>query len=300
MHPRTSGDLTAPRTREPSAASRTATATAWEPRARTALAAFAALTLLPMLGLAGLAFTGAIDGEALQALTPAAMLLPALAAIVVWSTLRTVPLGRALGVRPAGSWRRALGWSLVALAAVAALGLATAAVAVLVGAAQPGDAWRAAMPAIPAVLGTMLALSLAEEVGWRGFALRLLAPIGVVRASLAIAAFWALWHAPSLAVWVWEGTMPLAAAATTLGSLLLGGLVLAALAVLGGSVWPAVVGHAAMNSLVVFATSTLVTGETAPIGAVGLLPWAVAAVVLLLLAVRSLRDRRAAAPSVTE
>jgi len=89
--------------------------------------------------------------------------------------------------------------------------------------------------------------------------------------------------------------MPLAGALTTLGGLLLGGLVLSALSALGGSVWPAVVGHAAMNSLVVFATSTLVTGDPAAIGAIGWIPWALAAAALLLLASRAPRARRLAA-----
>ncbi|GEK80859.1 CPBP family intramembrane glutamic endopeptidase [Agrococcus baldri] len=256
------------------------------PRARTALAAFAALTLLPMVGLAALAFAGGIDGADLQAMTTAVMLLPALVAVFVWSVTRPLPIGQALRVRPERGWPRALGWSLVALVAVAAIGAATAGLALLLGIAEPGLDWQAVLPAIPPVLATMLALSLAEEVGWRGFAQRLLAPIGLVRASLGIAAFWALWHAPAMTVWVWEGSMPLAVALTTLGGLLLGGLVLSALAALGGSVWPAVAGHAAMNSIVVFATSTLVTGDAAEIGALGLLPWALAAAALLAVAAR--------------
>lgn len=262
----------------------------WLPHARTALAGFGALTLLPVLGLAALALAGGIDGTALQALTPAVMLLPALVAIFVWSVTRPLPLGRALRVTPERGWLRTIGWSLLALLAVTALGAATAGLAVLLGIAQPGLDWQSAVPAIPAVLGTMLALSLAEEVGWRGFAQRLLAPIGLVRASLAIAAFWALWHAPAMAVWVWEGSMPLAVALTTLGSLLLGGLVLSALSALGGSVWPAVVGHAAMNSLVVLLTSTVVTGDAAAIGVLGWLPWALAAGLLLVLAARRRRS----------
>ncbi|MCH1881578.1 CPBP family intramembrane glutamic endopeptidase [Agrococcus sp. ARC_14] len=270
------------------------TPSGWAPHARIALAAFAALTLLPMLGLAALAFAGGIDGAILQDMTPALMLLPALVAVFVWSVTRPHDFGDALRLRAERGWLRAIGWSLAALPVVALLGIVTAGAAVLLGVAQPGVDWQTLLPAVPSVFTSMLLLALAEEVGWRGFAQRLLAPVGVVRASLAIAAFWALWHTPAMAIWVWEGTMPVAVAATTLSSLLLGGLVLSALAALGGSVWPAVVGHAAMNSLVVFTTSTLVTGDAAAIGAIGWLPWALAAVSLLLLTTRALRGRRAA------
>jgi uncharacterized protein len=259
-------------------------------RAAAALGAFAALTLLPVLGLAALAFAGAIDGATIQALTPAAMLLPALVAVSVWSLTRPAPLGVLLRVRPERGWRRAVGWSVLALVAVVALGAAAAGSAALLGVAEVGTAWRAVLPALPVTFVTMLAFALAEEVGWRGFAQHLLAPIGPVRASLAIAAFWSLWHAPAMAVWVWEGTMPLAAALTTLGSLVLGGAVLSALALLGGSVWPAVVGHAAMNSAVVYLTSTVVTGDPAAIGSAGLVPWALAGAGLLALVAASSRS----------
>lgn len=264
----------------------------WLPRGRSAIAAFAALTLLPMLALAGLAFAGAIDGDTLQAFTPAVMMLPALVAVLVWSVTRPLPFGQAMRLRAERGWLRAIGWSLVALVVIAALGALTGELAVALGIAQPGADALAVLPAVPGVFATMLVLSLAEEVGWRGFGQRLLAPLGLVRASLAIAAFWALWHAPAMAVWVWEGSMPLEVALTTLGSLLLGGLVLSALSALGGSVWPAVVGHAAMNSLVVYATSTRVTGDPAAIGALGWAPWAIAAVLLLLIATGVVRRRR--------
>lgn len=265
--------------------------TAWRPRARTALLAFAVLTALPVAGLAALVAAGGMTGEDLQALTPAVMLLPALVAVFVWSTTRAEPLGRALRLRPERGWVRSLAWSVLAVAVIATLGAATAALAVLLGVAQPSDDWRGVLPALPVALGSAAAFALAEEVGWRGFAQRLLAPIGLVRSSLVIAAFWALWHAPALAVWVIEGSMPLAVAATTLGSLLLGGLVLSALGALGGSVWPAVAGHAAMNTIVVLATSAAVSGDAAGIGAIGLLPWALTAAGLLVLAARRGRRR---------
>lgn len=261
-------------------------------RPGTILAALAALTLLPVLGLAAFAFAGGIDGTGLQSLTPAVMLLPALATVIVWSITRPEPLGSALRLRAERGWRRSLGWSVLALGIIGVLGIATAGIAVLLGVAQPNVDWAAVLPALPVAVVTALAFALAEEVAWRGWAQRLLAPAGLVRSSLVIAGFWATWHAPALAVWVVEGSMPLPVALVTLGGLVPGGLVLSALAALGGSVWPAAVGHAAMNTLVVVATSTLVTGDATAIGLLGWLPWALAALVLLALAARSLRAAR--------
>jgi len=48
------------------------------------------------------------------------------------------------------------------------------------------------------VLGVTVnaALAVGEEVGWRGYLLWELAPMGYVRASIAIGTIWGLWHAP--------------------------------------------------------------------------------------------------------
>jgi len=88
---------------------------------------------------------------------------------------------------------------------------------------------------------------LGEEIGWRGYALpRLIAGHGPLRASLALAGLWVIWHLPLF--WL-EG------AAQSGGSLGWFALVVGASAVLftgfwlrtGGNLWLAVVLHAGIN-----------------------------------------------------
>ena len=46
------------------------------------------------------------------------------------------------------------------------------------------------------LIGNTLTFSLGEELGWRGFLLPRLLPLGEVRASLLTGAIWAIWHYP--------------------------------------------------------------------------------------------------------
>mgnify|MGYP006294190513 CR=1 FL=1 len=61
-----------------------------------------------------------------------------------------------------------------------------------------GIAGALATVGIVLVLGVTVnaALAVGEEVGWRGYLLWELAPLGFVRASIAIGTIWGLWHAP--------------------------------------------------------------------------------------------------------
>ena len=102
----------------------------------------------------------------------------------------------------------------VALAAVAPVVLAYAALGLLLAAPGvsfdpetdlvPGLALPSGVPGLLAALGLVLVLGLivnailafGEEVGWRGYLLWELAPLGFWRASLLVGAIWGLWHAP--------------------------------------------------------------------------------------------------------
>lgn len=102
-----------------------------------------------------------------------------------------------------------------------------------------------------AVLGGALVNVVAtfgEEVGWRGYLLGALAPLGRRRAALAVGVVWGLWHAP-LIVQGWNyPDQPV------LGSLLMvlftlaWAVILGWLRLRGGSVWPAALGHGAINA----------------------------------------------------
>lgn len=141
----------------------------------------------------------------LVALAPAYMFTPLVAAAV--TLLRSdVPL-RAIGGR-IGRVRWLLAAAVAALALlVVALGIAVAVPGVafdptgdpLPGIALPaGPLGVVALGAVILALGTTVnaVFALGEEVGWRGYLLWELAPLGFWRASAAIGVAWGLWHAP--------------------------------------------------------------------------------------------------------
>jgi membrane protease YdiL (CAAX protease family) len=138
-------------------------------------------------------------------LAPLYMFTPLLAAAV---TVLTSDAGiDTLGVR-LGNPR----WLLVS----AVLPLVLAVLATGVAIAVPGIAFSPGATLLPGVqlpsgivgtlatIGVILVLgvtvnavmAVGEEVGWRGYLLWELAPLGYGRASLAIGAIWGLWHAP--------------------------------------------------------------------------------------------------------
>lgn len=128
-----------------------------------------------------------------------ALIAPALAAVIV--TLGTS--GRSglaeLAARVA-RWRFPLRWWAVALSPLAFLVIAIL-LATALGAAPGADEYGrysgVASVGIVGVAAFALINGLGEETGWRGFALPLLQErVGAVRASMIIAALWALWHLP--------------------------------------------------------------------------------------------------------
>ncbi|HLI25836.1 MAG TPA: CPBP family intramembrane glutamic endopeptidase [Chloroflexota bacterium] len=120
-----------------------------------------------------------------------------------------------------------------------------------------------------------------EEVGWRGYLLAALAPLGGRRAALLVGLVWGLWHVPLIVQgWNYPGQ-------PVLGSLLMvlfaltWAVVFAWLRLWSGSVWPAVLGHGAINAagsslLALFPMDNPLLG--APVGLVVQVPgmlWAV-------------------------
>jgi membrane protease YdiL (CAAX protease family) len=209
----------------------------------------------------------------------AIMWTPALAAAVVsrWSE-PSVPLAVALGLRP---WRP-LGRTLAFCALAMLLALATTLAALAVGAAlgvyrfdlhsfsglqellaQQLAGRAAAAPALPPlpllaamnVLSVTLAaplaaaLTLGEEIGWRGWLLPRLMPLGTGPALLGSGIVWGLWHAPLILLGYNYGATPGAVALACMSAMcIVVGAVLAWLRLRSGSVWPAALGHAALNT----------------------------------------------------
>jgi membrane protease YdiL (CAAX protease family) len=100
--------------------------------------------------------------------------------------------------------------------------------------------------------------TLGEEFGWRAYLQPKLMLLGWRRAMLWMGLIWGLWHWPILALgynygWDYAG-------APWLGMLLfiwfttIFGIILGWLTIRGGSVWPAVIGHGALNGIAALST----------------------------------------------
>jgi uncharacterized protein len=91
--------------------------------------------------------------------------------------------------------------------------------------------------------------ALGEEIGWRGYLLPKLMPLGTVPALIASGLIWALWHAPVILLGYNYGATPgwLALACMSAMCIVVGS-VLAWTRLRSGSVWPAALGHGAFNS----------------------------------------------------
>lgn len=103
-------------------------------------------------------------------------------------------LGRA---RPRGH----LGWYLLALCAVSMLYLTGIGLFVLVGGEAPHPLFQTTSAGLGLILLGQVAVVVAEEFGWRGYALpRLQALLGSRAASVTLGLVWASWHLPMFLV----------------------------------------------------------------------------------------------------
>jgi membrane protease YdiL (CAAX protease family) len=106
--------------------------------------------------------------------------------------------------RPEPPPRPGARWLVVAILLFAAIHLAGMGVYRALGGAVPQWLFP---PGNPEQLAAMVIFPLAEEPGWRGFALpRLQARVGPLRASLIVGVLWAAWHAM---MFVLQGLTPL-------------------------------------------------------------------------------------------
>ncbi|CAG7844320.1 hypothetical protein USB125703_00550 [Pseudoclavibacter triregionum] len=262
--------------------------------------ALAAVTALS-LGLVAL-----VGPEAAAGLAVLGMPVPALIAILVElgsrgleverAAARTAPRPKLSAVFATGGSPRRV-WVGILLALVALLGVLGAQLLV----APALGIVDVALPADPAALGVAIAVQFAimllaatgEELGWRGWLHTRLRPRGLVATTVVTAGLWVAFHVPFLAVtgamsgWQW---------AAALGSIAFSSVLLTALRERAGSVWPAVVGHAILNSLVLGGQQAFAAVPTDGPGMVGFqaVAWAgflVAAAILLR------TGRREAAPA---
>lgn len=94
---------------------------------------------------------------------------------------------------------------------------------------------------------------LGEEFGWRAYLQPKLMPLGGRKAMLLMGVIWGLWHAPVIAMGHNYGTSypgaPWVGILATIWIMFILGTFLGWAVLRGGSVWPAVIGHGAINGI---------------------------------------------------
>ena len=245
-------------------------------------------------------------------LLPAMMFTPAVAALVVTFVLRVPRRGRrseVLGLWPLRPARRVV-WLIVAgwLAppVIVALGILLSAAfgfvrldlgfsafaAQLESALPPGTP----LPPVGLVVGAQIAsipiaalvnavFAFGEELGWRGWLVPALRPLGTGTALLASGAIWGLWHSPIILLGYNFGRTDISGVLFMVGGCVAWGVLLGWLRLRSASVWPAVVAHGALNAsagLVLLVAAA--QPDLALAGPLGVATWVVLAVVDAVLA----------------
>lgn len=190
-----------------------------------------------------------ISNPELDGLIAGLMLVPALASVVARLALREGFSD--VSFRFGG--RR--GWSAMLLALVfpVAIGLVAYGIAWTGGLAGFDPASASLGLAVSFAVGMFVGLVLAsgEEIGWRGYMLTRLIDAGVPRPILAGGLIWAFWHVPLVLGGVYAaGPSPILSAVLIVVSITSFGYVISRLRLETGSVWPAVVLHAAWNRII--------------------------------------------------
>ncbi len=245
------------------------------------------------------------------ALLPAMMLTPAIAVLIVTFAMRVPARGeraRFLGLwplRPAKRvvWLMVVAWLvppfLVALTVLmsAALGfvrldLTFAAFAVELQKALPAGS---PMPPVEVVVFAQIAMipfaallnaipAFGEELGWRGWLVPALRPLGTWPTLLLSGAIWGFWHSPIILLGYNFGRTDLSGVLLMIGGCVAWGILLGWLRLRSASVWPAVIAHGSLNAaaglIVIFAAAKPDLALAGPLGVAG---WIVLAVVIAVL-----------------
>lgn len=258
-----------------------------------------------------------------QAVLAGMMYTPALGVLVATRLRRTPGLARALGLGFGGSFRRCVPYFLFALLAMPALAIAAPFVGALFGVfhadvlhlsgfsqrlagatagrALPLSPWGlaavqlASIPVAAFVPNGLLAFG--EELGWRGFLLPRLLPLGQWPALVIVGVVWGLWHTPVLLLGYNYPLHHRLGVLAMVGFTVVVGVLIGWLRLATGSIWPGVLAHGALNAsagsvaLFVRAGTHFDTALAAITGVTGwILP---VAVIVLLVALRRLPVRNA-------
>lgn len=270
------------------------------------------------------------DGLASPSLTlvgVAMMATPALAAlVVVFFVERSQRKAQTLGIWPLKPARRLLGYCALGLVVPIALVLVALPIGTMFGVYQADlthfSAFQQAIAEqsdgveIPLSIGALVAIQLAmvplgavintipalgEELGWRGWLLPKLMPLGTIPALIISGVIWGLWHAPLVLLGYNYPDAPGWLALTSMVCMcIVIGAVFGWLRLRSGSVWPAALAHGALNasagSGLLFAKAG-VHLDTTQATILGWTGWIVPLIlVVALLATGQFRPREAQAP----
>ncbi|WP_229382072.1 CPBP family intramembrane glutamic endopeptidase [Microbacterium schleiferi] len=127
-----------------------------------------------------------------------------------------------------------------------------------------------------------------EELGWRGWLLPSLRPLGTWPALLITGAVWGLWHSPVILLGYNFNRPDLVGVALMVGGCVAWGILFGWLRLRSGSVWPAVLAHGSLNAvggLVFLLIAAGAVPDMGIVGPLGIVSWVVLAVVAVILAV---------------
>lgn len=179
---------------------------------------------------------------------------------------------------------------------------------------EAAEAAKASMPPIGLLVGLQLlaipfgalinsVFAFGEEIGWRGWLVPALRPLGVWPALLLSGVIWGLWHSPLILLGYNFNRTDWTGVAFMVGGCVAWGVLFGWTRLRTGSVWPAVVGHGALNAsagLFLMVGAAGVPLDPALVSPLGVAGWIVMAVVVLILALTGQfkREPELAVPAV--
>lgn len=245
-------------------------------------------------------------------LLPVMMWTPAIAALIVMFAMGFPRRGerlRMLGIwplRPAKRvvWLMVAGWLVpplliaLSIAVAAALGWARLDLSFSAFAAEIAKALPAGTPIPPIELVVFAQLAtipvgalfnslfaFGEELGWRGWLVPALRPLGTWPMLLLSGVIWGVWHSPVILLGYNFGRTDVTGVLFMIGGCVFFGILLGWLRLRSASVWPAVLAHGSINAagamVVIFAATQPDMALAGPLGIAGWIVYGAVTVALI-------------------